>query len=174
MPTCGGKVPVRHFEELRRCLFSVFVLYPLCCVFILHFAAALVVHMTHHSIGCSHAGHLKGQQTRCSHVAATNLISLHTLSPAPSHSYCFLLLLLIKSDPVRSCDVCHVVISVYVCDLCVCVCVPHFQVTSSCSLMVPSSVMSTNISCGLATKKSALAQVTMPTSSQPKPFASVT
>lgn len=57
--------------------------------------------------------------------------------------------------------------------VCVCVC-SYFQVTSSCSLMVPSSVMSTNISCGLATKKSALAHVTMPTSSQPKPFASVT
>lgn len=55
----------------------------------------------------------------------------------------------------------------------ICVC-PYFQVTSSCSLIVPSSVMSTNISCGLATKKSALAHVTMPTSSQPKPFASVT
>lgn len=59
-----------------------------------------------------------------------------------------------------------------------CVCVrslrSYFQVTSSCSLMVPNSVMSTNITWGLATKKSALAHVTMPTSSQLKPFASVT
>lgn len=50
----------------------------------------------------------------------------------------------------------------------------HFHSTSSCSLMVPSSVMSTTITCGLVVKKSVMSHVTEPTASELRPLSSVT
>lgn len=50
----------------------------------------------------------------------------------------------------------------------------HFHSTSSCSLMVPSSVMSTTMTCGRVVKKSAMSHVTVPTASELRPRSSVT
>lgn len=50
----------------------------------------------------------------------------------------------------------------------------HFHCTSSCNLMVPSSVMSTTMTCGRVVKKSAMSHVTAPTASEPRPRSSIT
>lgn len=50
----------------------------------------------------------------------------------------------------------------------------HFHSTSSCSLMVPSSVMSTTMTCGRVVKKSVMSHVTVPTASELRPRSSVT
>lgn len=50
----------------------------------------------------------------------------------------------------------------------------HFHSTSSCSLMVPSSVMSTTMTCGRVVKKSVMSHVTVPTARELRPRSSVT